>query len=102
LATREQSFDYFIILLGLAEIANAPRDPESLAEILVNEAVTVKAPSWAEAAKGARNIVAGAAAQDVQLFYIGKHSRFTDKKPQGKNKEFFRKLEEHYVSMLEP
>jgi hypothetical protein len=102
LSEQNKAFDHLITLFGLAQIATAPKTPTELVETLVNDAVTVKAPGWDAAAKGAKNIVAGKASQSVQLFILGKHPDLPSKKPQGKNLNFFKSLAAHYTSMLEP
>lgn len=98
MAEHNNTLDHLVILLGLAEIAATPKTPADLIQALLQERITVKAPAWSEAHRGARRMLAGRAAQDVQWFLLGKHTDFAGQKPQGINRSFFLALLNHYVA----
>ena len=101
LAEETHTFDYLVALFGLSEVLGVPTNPAGFAVWLTNKLIHVNAPSWADAGvRGAASIVAGKAAQSVQLFLLGRYPPLMGKKPQGKNRSFFIKLTDHYISLI--
>jgi hypothetical protein len=101
LAEQDKAFNHLVILFGVAEITDAPKTPKELSETLAKEAVSVRAPSWAAAIRGAKQIVVSAAIRDIQLFVEGKHPDLKDKKPQATNRQFFLDLAKSYEKLRE-
>jgi hypothetical protein len=102
LADQNKAFDFLVVLLGFAEVVGQPMTPADLGPALAEKAVTISAPTWLDAANGAKNIVAGEASQSVQLFILGSFPGMFGKKPQPQNMPFFKDLAQQYTNILNP
>lgn len=102
LADNTKSFDFLIILFGVADTLGQPLSLDDLPTVLTDKIMTITAPTWVDAVNGAKNIVAGEASQSVQLFILGHFPGLMGKRPQLANMHFFTDLAQQYTNMLNP
>jgi hypothetical protein len=95
------TFDFMLILFGLSDTL-AVLSPDDLKQALPKMPITILSPSWGDAVNGAKDLVAGKAAESVQLFIFGKYPGLFGKRPQAHNLPFFKNLVEQYTDMMTP
>jgi len=100
LAGHKEQFNQMVVLFGLAESVNSPKNPEGLLRTLITAGITTRLPDIGDAVENMRIIVLVKTRDEVILFRMGKHPDFLKQPPSKTNYAYFKALEENLTKQI--